>query len=375
MSVSNLVRMPLRLISQAKIADINISERHEDIPLIVFFRNHQFVVPYQNGKLISLKQERQNSYPVFIFVKNEDVPKIHEYRKICHEYSTSYCEKEVLDFVKSLGQFEVLNNVRNVISPKELDIYIPSKNLAIEFDGLYFHDENHVNKNYHAEKTNLCNDKNIDLIHIYEDDWRDKKEIVKSMIRSRLGIYEEKYMARKCKIKEVDKIHAKEFLNKNHLQDYASKCNTHLGLYYDDELVQLISITNKGFHDGNTELTRMCTKLNTQVIGGFSKLIKNYCKLYNCNKLVSYVYKSWFNGNGYLSCGFEIVKNNPPSYYYILNNTRYHRSNFRKDRLQKMYEKNQLKYFDENDTESNICFKNNIYKIYDCGIIKVVYNK
>ena len=72
MSVSNLVRMPLRLISQAKIADINISERHEDIPLIVFFRNHQFVVPYQNRKLISLKQERKHSYPVFIFVKNED---------------------------------------------------------------------------------------------------------------------------------------------------------------------------------------------------------------------------------------------------------------------------------------------------------------
>ena len=50
-----------------------------------------------------------------IFVKNEDVPKIHEYRKICHKHLTSYFENDILDFVKSIYDGEVLNNIRKII--------------------------------------------------------------------------------------------------------------------------------------------------------------------------------------------------------------------------------------------------------------------
>lgn len=73
MSVTNLVRMPLRLIDQEAIIvdEQNINDQ-ENVPLIVLFRNHKFVVPYQKRKLISLKQEGRNSFPVFIFIKNED---------------------------------------------------------------------------------------------------------------------------------------------------------------------------------------------------------------------------------------------------------------------------------------------------------------
>ena len=308
----------------------------------------------------------------YYFINKNDVPKLIDYFNTTENHIHSYKEKELVDFIKSLN-VDYIENDRNIISPKELDIYIPSRKLAIEFDGLYYHSELFVNENYHYDKTNSCNKKGIDLIHVFEDDWKYKRPIVESMIKSRLGIYKRKIFARKCKIKQVDNSIAKSFLNDNHLQGYASTSNIHLGLYYENELVQLISITHQGWHDGNTELTRMATKLNTQVIGGFSRLIKYFCKEYNCNYIVSYVYKAWFNGKGYNSVGFNIIKENLPTYYYILSGKRMHKSMFRKSKLNKMYKNKIIKNYKDNMTEGEICMENKIYKIYDCGTVKVEY--
>ena len=288
--------------------------------------------------------------------------------------SSSFSEKEIVNFIKSVCDYEIIENSKKIIPPKELDIYIPKMKIAIEYDGLHWHDENHVNKNYHLLKTNLCNEKGIDLIHVFEDDWLNKKEIVKSMISSRLGIYKQKIFARKCKLKEIEKEQAKIFFNENHLQGFTYG-DLYLGLFYNDELVQCICINKKGWHDGNVELTRMVTKINIQVIGGFSKLMKHISNYIEYKSITSYVYKAWFNGKGYLKSGFKIIDENPPSYSYIINDKRIHKSHFRKDKIKKMYENKQLNYYDENKTEHELMMKNNIYRIYDCGTIKVVYNR
>ena len=310
----------------------------------------------------------------YYFIDEKYLVDLEKYFSFTENHMISYSEKELVNFIKNLD-IEIIENDRNIISPKELDIYIPSKKLAIEFDGLYYHSELFVNKNYHLDKTNMCNEKGIDLIHVFEDDWVEHKEIVKSMIKSRLGIYDRKIFARKCEIKEIDSHTAFLFFEENHLQGYAKTCNLNLGLFYEDELVQAISITFKGWHDGNVELTRMVTKLNTQVVGGFSKLVSYFCKNYNCDSLVSYVYKAWFNGKGYKASGFKVIKENNPSYFYVLNKKRFHKSGFRKDKLKKMLEKGKIKIYADDMTESEICRQNEIYRIYDCGTIKVIYEK
>lgn len=286
--------------------------------------------------------------------------------------SSSYSEKELVSFIKSICLDEIIENSRKIISPKELDIYIPSKNLAIEFDGLHWHDENHVDKNYHLTKTNMCNKKGIDLIHVFEDDWLYKKEIVKSMIASRLGVYKEKIFARKCQIKEIEKDLAKIFFDKNHLQGFAYG-DLYLGLIFNDELIQCICINKKGWHDGNVELTRMVTKLNTQVVGGFSKLMKHISDYIEYKSITSYVYKAWFNGKGYIESGFKIVKENSPSYSYVVSGKRVHKSHFRKNKIKKMFERGELKFYDSNKTEHENMIENKIYRIYDCGTMKVIY--
>lgn len=286
--------------------------------------------------------------------------------------SSSYSEKELLDFVKSIYSDEIMENTKRIISPKELDVYIPKMKLAIEYNGLYWHDENHVDRNYHLTKTNMCNKKGIDLIHVFEDDWLYKKEIVKSMIASRLGVYKEKIFARKCQIKEIEKDQAKIFFDENHLQGFAYG-DLYLGLMLNDKLIQCICINKKGWHDGNVELTRMVTKLNTQVIGGFSKLMKHISDYIEYKSITSYVYKAWFNGKGYIESGFKIVKENNPSYSYVVNGRRVHKSHFRKNKIKKMFERGELKFYDSNKTEHENMIENKIYRIYDCGTMKVIY--
>ena len=309
-----------------------------------------------------------------VYIKSSDLPILEDYFSKTEMSGKSYSEKELLDYIKSIYKGEIIENTKQIISPRELDIYIPNKNLAIEFDGLYWHDENHVENNYHWNKTKLCNEKEIDLIHIFEDDWVNKKEIVKSMISSRLGIYQQKIFARKCKIEQIEKSQTESFFNENHLQGFAQG-NLYLGLFYNNELVQAVIINKKGWHDGNVELTRMVTKINIQVIGGFSKLMKHISDYIEYEFITSYVYRAWFNGRGYLESGFKIIGENKPSYSYIVDNKRIHKSMFRKDKIKRYFENGTLEYFNENETEHELMEHNMIYRIYDCGTIKVVYKK
>ena len=322
-------------------------------------------------RLLNLKIIKFNNDARF-YIEESNLPILSDFFSKTDECGKSYSEKKLVDFVKSIYSDEIVENTKRIIPPKELDIYIPKMKLAIEYNGLYWHDENHVDRNYHLTKTNMCNKKGIDLIHVFEDDWLYKKEIVKSMIASRLGVYKEKIFARKCQIKEIEKDQAKIFFNENHLQGFAYG-DLYLGLMFNDELIQCICINKKGWHDGNVELTRMVTKLNTQVVGGFSKLMKHISDYIEYKSITSYVYKAWFNGKGYIESGFKIVKENNPSYSYVVNGRRVHKSHFRKNKIKKMFERGELKFYDSNKTEHEIMKENKIYRIYDCGTMKVIY--
>lgn len=334
-----------------------------------FNRNEGVII--DDIRLLNLKIIKFNNDTRF-YIEESNLPILSDFFSKTDECGKSYSEKELVDFVKSIYSDEIMENTKRIIPPKELDIYIPKMKLAIEYNGLYWHDENHIDKNYHLMKTNMCNEKGIDLIHIFENDWLYKKEIVKSMIASRLGVYKEKIFARKCKIKEIEKDQAKIFFDENHLQGFAYG-DLYLGLMFNDELIQCICINKKGWHDGNVELTRMVTKLNTQVIGGFSKLMKHISDYIEYKSITSYVYKAWFNGKGYIESGFKIVKENSPSYSYVVNGRRVHKSHFRKNKIKKMFERGELKFYDSNKTEHENMIENKIYRIYDCGTMKVIY--
>lgn len=298
------------------------------------------------------------------YIKNSDIPLINEQLdKIGKNYShSSKDEQEIIKFIKSKYDGKIIENDRNIIFPKELDIYIPNKNVAIEFDGLYWHSTEHQkNKNYHLNKTISCEEKHIRLIHIFEDEWRNKQDIVKSIILSSLGIYEQKIFARKCEIKEIDDSVFRNFCNENHIQ---GECNSseRLGLFYNGELVQCVGFGKSRFTKNENELIRMVTKLNTQVIGGFSKLMKHYGK--NC---ISYIDRRLFDGKGYNSSGFEYILTNKPNYYYTKKFERFYRMNFTKQNIAKKFPNEYNPNLTEEQNMENLGY----YRIYDCGTIKV----
>jgi very-short-patch-repair endonuclease len=275
----------------------------------------------------------------------------------------SQLEKDILTFIKTLVN-GVKENDRSVLGNKELDIYIPSHNIAFEFDGLYWHSELYKDKNYHLDKTKLCEEKGIKLIHIFEDEWVYKKDIVKSRIKNLLGLNEIKIFARKCVIKEVSVKDNRIFLDENHIQGEC-KSKIKLGLYYDNELVSLMTFGKgrviMGGDNSNWELTRFCNKLNTNVVGGASKLLKYFIRNYNPNEIISYADRRWSQGGLYDNLGFEFIHDSVPNYWYINGDIREYRFKYRKNNLTTL-----LNYSDEL-SEHEIMLLNKRYRIYDCG--------
>jgi len=296
-----------------------------------------------------------------------------QYKRItctkCNPINTlnSSSELEVLYFIEENYKNKILTNKRNIITPHELDIYLPELKIAFEFNGLYWHSEIHKNdKNYHLNKTKKCNEQNIKLFHIYEDDWNNKQEIIKSMILNKLKLTKNKIYARNTKIKQIktNKIVNKFYLE-NHLQG-KSTYSLNFGLYHNNILVSLMSFKR---NKKNYELIRFANKLNFNIIGGASKLFNNFVEKYNFDEIKTFSNNDYSNGELYNILSFEKSTILKPDYSYIINYERKHKFNFRKKSLENMG------YNIKNKSEHEICLENGIYRIYDSGKIKWIYTK
>ncbi len=281
----------------------------------------------------------------------------------CFKESKSNLEKEVVEFLsKYVSTVETSN--RTVLSGKELDILIPEKNLAIEFDGLYWHSNIKKEKNYHLEKTERCEEQGIQLLHIFENEWLHKRPIVESILLAKLGIFQKRIYGRKCEVKVVPQETYREFTELNHLQGYVP-AKLVLGLFYEDELVEICSFGKSRFKSGEMELLRHCSKLHHQIIGGFSKLIKSWKKLNPEESLYTYCDRRYSNGSSYVKSGWKHIGTSAPNYFYIKGNNLESRIKYQKHKL-----KDILKIFDESLTEQENMSVNGYTWIYDCGNLK-----
>jgi len=280
--------------------------------------------------------------------------------------SKSIDQTKIEEFIECNYNGEVISNDRTILNGKEIDIYIPELKLGIEYNGLYWHSELYKEDKYHLNKTELCEEVGIQLIHIFEDEWLYKKDIVKSRLLNILG-KSNKIYARKCEIKEIDdNKEVRSFLNENHIQGFVGS-KIKLGLYYDGDLVSLMTFGNlrknlgQVSKEGSYELLRFCNKLNTSVIGGASKLFKYFVGNYNPEYILSYADRRWSQGGLYEKLGFEFIHDTVPNFFYSNENKiRMNRFNFRKDVLVK-------EGFDKEKTARQVMIERGYYRIYDCG--------
>lgn len=308
-----------------------------------------------------------HSYDTKIKMRKIKIDQIKENPNYQEKISKS--ENELFEFI-SKYIFSIQSD-RTILNGKELDIIIPEKNIAIEFNGMHYHSDKYKDKNYHLNKTKECELNNYRLIHIWESDWKFKRKIIESNILNILNFTPNKIYARKCILKEVPRNEASIFLNNNHLQGYALD-KFRIGLYYENELVSLMTFSKGRKNLGNNsrehcyELLRFCNKLNTTVIGGASKLFNFFIKKYFPQQIISYANRDWSIGNLYKKLNFKFIGYTSPGYFYSKSNIKYNRFLFRKDILIKQG-------FDPNKTEFEIMNERGYHKIWNTGNLKFTW--
>lgn len=284
----------------------------------------------------------------------------------CNPIKHSTIENSIFIIMKKYI-LDVQRNNRKILDGLEIDLYSPEYRLGIECNGNYWHSSIFKDNMYHYRKWLLSIKKNINLLSFYEDEIQYKRKIIESMIKNRLGISENIYYARKTKIKEIDSNTAELFLIDNHINGYV-KSSIRLGMFLNNELISVITLSKNRFKkDEGWEITRYASKINSNVVGGFSKFIKYIERNYDFIKEIVTFADCRFStyDNVYEKNGFLLIEHTRPNYYYIKDYYRFHRSLFMKHKL-----KDKLKKYDDSLTESENMAMNGYIKIFDCGNLK-----
>lgn len=305
----------------------------------------------------------------------------------CKACKYSSGEGDLFNEIKKIFPSAEQGNRTILPDKREVDVYIPELKVAIEYDGLRYHTVEHFvgdqrrkwsyafASNYHLWKTNECYKKGVRLIHIYEDEWLNSREIVLDMLKA-IGRAEcDKVYARLTKAMFIAKEEACQFLDNNHIQGRV-RAEYYVGLYQGDLLVavQAYSKLRKGAGGQGSvdwELTRYATKSGYSVIGGFSKCLAFFKRQINTEKIVSYGDLRYIDrdNNVYLKNGFKQTRVNGPTYDYVKGNKRWHRFNFRKEVIAKRF----AWVYDSRKTEREMMLELGYERIYNCGTIRYEY--
>lgn len=269
----------------------------------------------------------------------------------------------------------------------EIDIYVPEQKIGIELNGLFYHSEVNGEKprKYHLSKTKKAEEKGIRLLHIFSDEWQEKKEVVKSMVLHKLGKNnKQKIHARKCKIKTISPQEKTRFLQENHIQGADYSNTIPFGAFYQNELVSVMTFSRGKrkifggleYQKDHVELVRFAIKKYTLITGIASKLFQAAIKELKPEKIISFADRRWSSdiesGILYMKLGFKKDTCTSPNYWYLLKKNSYkkrvHRFAFRKSLLNK-----KLDVFDKEKSEWENMKQNGNDRVWDCGTIKYVW--
>lgn len=270
----------------------------------------------------------------------------------------SGAQKEVVTFIRSLGIDQIRINDRTQIAPQELDIYLPEYQLAIEYNGAYWHAEDPVR---HLEKLQRCEAQHIRLIQIWDHEWRTQRDIVESIIRTAVHKNDTLY-ARSCTCRSLSSQEYRDFLTRHHLQGPVGS-SIRYGLMHQDQLVAVIGIGKSRFNAHHPyELLRFCTRSGLTVVGGFSKLLRHCLATHTLPSLISYCDIRVFSGTLYERNGFRFSHRSTPGYFYYKSGMIRSRHEFQKHKLSQI-----LPDVDPLLSEHENCNRNGWLRVYDCG--------
>lgn len=289
----------------------------------------------------------------------------------------SKSQNDIYDYcVKLLGPGKVVKNSRKEIYPYEIDIYIPSLKIGIEYNGILWHSDRFTEDNeYHLEKLNKCTEKGIKLIQVFEDEYVNSHDIVLSKIKHIIGcdVDTRKIYGRKCEVREIEKEISDEFLNRNHIQG-STNSSVYLGAFNGDKLIAVMDFKKEN-KPGKWELTRFASENGTVCCGVAGKLFTYFTRKYKPIEIKSFADRRWTvnaTDNVYTKLGFVFDGFLKPDYRYFKRSdgiVRQHKFGFRKQILHKKYG------LPLTMTENEMTKKLGYHRIYDCGLIKYIWHQ
>jgi hypothetical protein len=279
-------------------------------------------------------------------------------------------ELEVCAFLDKMN-VDYVRNVRDkLVGKQEIDIFIPSLNVGIEYCGLFWHsDRNHYSAKKHQDKFIAAATQGIKLITIFEDEWLFNSDIVKSRLRSILQQHTVKVFARKCTVSPIPGPIVAKHLDDWHIAG-AKSSNSNLCLLYNGEVVAVITYGKPRYNKQvDLEIIRYATKPGMTVVGGFSKLFTHVINKTGSRCVVSYSDNRWGTGSVYQHAGFVNDGITAPSYYYFMvkDRIRYHRSLFMKHKILQSMGGNP----DMTEIANMRAFGYN--RIFDCGTTRWIW--
>ena len=289
---------------------------------------------------------------------------------VCHSKAgpSPSSSSSLEEYIGSLG-FDVTHEDYDIDGVHGTIIVVERRKLKIDYIDLYWHSEMFYSSKTHLDMSKKTEEDGYRLLHIFADEWDLKNDIVKSRIRSLLGIVSNKIYARRCTVKQLDASIASSFIAENHLQGDA-KASIRYGLFFDTQLVAVMTFGRNRFSKNDIELIRYCTLMDTTVVGGAGKLFRHFVNEHsNVNRVVSYADSRWSSKDTmYTKIGFRLDGSSKPSYYYIVGGARVNRMAFMKCKLVD-------DGFDCTKSEHQIMMERGYYRVYDCGTLRFVWNR
>lgn len=290
-----------------------------------------------------------------------------------HGYSISYGQRQIYEFIKSLDVDAELNVKGILPNNKEIDIYCPTHKFGIEYDGLYFHGLGSgytpAQARYHQWKVVEAEKTGVRLIRITEEEWKTSPELIKSMIRHKIGLTPQKIFARKCEVREISSKESTPFLRRNHISG-AAAASIHIGLFDGDRLVSVCTFGKPRFRkDAVWEIIRLASENNCSVVGGFQKLLSFFRKDHP-GSIITYADRRISDGNVNRQSGFEYVGQTEPGYVWTDGSRTFSRYQTMRGALPKLLGER----FEQTNTEEENMFAAGYKKYHNCGnlVFKIV---
>jgi hypothetical protein len=297
----------------------------------------------------------------------------------------SRAEDDIAKFVSIFTP--IIQRDRSVVRPKELDIYIPEKKVAIEYCGMYWHShanmaEEKEGRLRHFEKHQECLRAGVRLLTIYETEWRDRRRQMMRLIRNVLGVSRGKLMARKCDLERISSAEAAAFFDCWHPQG-GSGYGQHWGLRWKGKLVACMRFTYGANDRGSAAagrdwtLTRYASRVT--VAGGASRLFRAFVNEIQPDCVKSFSDNRLFEGKMYEAIGFRLAAEIEPDYMVwsqklgLRPKSHYQRRNLQ-DRLSQHGVNEVFDYQTDPRTESEVTYLMGARRIYDCGKRRWVWN-